>query len=360
MEARTEATTATRVPPLGGAGWRRNRTNERRGASGAEDGTRSTNDVLLSEVEEVLEEKDVLEQMFSPASSSRSCTRYDHERRRGVNKRGGMHKARWENRRADFPGGRTNSAHMEDQDADEDEREDFAPMEDENHESEGKSRRARSGNTIPPSNDSVEIRHYLEDVLDALEGLIEQLQRQANQCDLLFEEHYAYTDREQSNVLYTLTLITTLTAPMVTASGYYGINFVFWGGAGAENGKPLEVSFTAAWGLWFFWGLVAALTLLIFMWFMWRQGTTTKTAKRSALLCCWGRCGLSNQKTRDAQERRRRWMRAGAPSQRQDHRPGSTMTTSMTHAASQRSAGKGRFSPFGTISRRAGPVPGRK
>ena len=107
-----------------------------------------------------------------------------------------------------------------------------------------------------------ELARYLEDVEDALITLTNQLHHQREQCDSLFVEHGAYSDREQSNVLYTLTIVTAVVTPLQCASGYFGMNFV----DPSNGGKPRDPLLTWEFGVGFFWLVSGVATLVLMVW----------------------------------------------------------------------------------------------
>jgi CorA-like Mg2+ transporter protein len=58
-----------------------------------------------------------------------------------------------------------------------------------------------------------EVTHYLEDVEDHLNAIMEELSSLASECTSLRDEYDAYVDRRMNDILFVLTLVTTLVVP---------------------------------------------------------------------------------------------------------------------------------------------------
>jgi Mg2+ and Co2+ transporter CorA len=76
---------------------------------------------------------------------------------------------------------------------------------------------------IDDRNIGVEVTHYLEDVEDHLLRTVEELSSFASECASLKDEYNAYLDRRMNDILYVLTLVTTLIVPGQFFTGYYGM-----------------------------------------------------------------------------------------------------------------------------------------
>ena len=97
----------------------------------------------------------------------------------------------------------------------------------------------------------IECGHYLEDVKDHLQQVIDELASYAQECDALKAEYSSYLDRRMNDVLYLLTLVTTVVVPAQFLTGYFGMNFT--DKDTGESGIPL---LNLGWqGLVAFWGI---------------------------------------------------------------------------------------------------------
>ena len=77
---------------------------------------------------------------------------------------------------------------------------------------------------------------------------------------LLREEYNAILDRRMNDILYVLTMVTTVIVPMQTLTGIYGMNFV-----DSEN-NPTMPELTWKWGYTYFWVLsITLIPLLLLM-----------------------------------------------------------------------------------------------
>lgn len=108
---------------------------------------------------------------------------------------------------------------------------------------------------IDDNNIGIEVTHYLEDVEDHLGRTLEELTSFANECVSLKDEYNAYLDRRMNDILYVLTVVTTLVVPGQFLTGYFGMNFQNEDGT---LGAPLlNLGST---GLGIFWAIVVTLT----------------------------------------------------------------------------------------------------
>ena len=78
---------------------------------------------------------------------------------------------------------------------------------------------------IDDRNIGTEVTHYLEDVEDHLLRTLEELTSYASECASLKDEYNAYLDRRANEILYVLTLVTTLVVPGQLMTSYFGMNF---------------------------------------------------------------------------------------------------------------------------------------
>ena len=77
---------------------------------------------------------------------------------------------------------------------------------------------------IDDRNIGIEVTHYLEDIEDHLLRTLEELSSFASECVSLKDEYNAYLDRRMNDILYVLTVVTTLVVPGQFLTGYYGMN----------------------------------------------------------------------------------------------------------------------------------------
>jgi Mg2+ and Co2+ transporter CorA len=114
----------------------------------------------------------------------------------------------------------------------------------------------------------IECSHYLEDIEDHLQQVIDELASYAQECEALKAEYTSYLDRRMNDVLYLLTLVTTVVVPAQFFTGYYGMNFV--DNDTGESGLPL---LNLGWqGLVAFWGITVFCTgavLLLMYYYKW-------------------------------------------------------------------------------------------
>jgi len=111
---------------------------------------------------------------------------------------------------------------------------------------------------IDDNNIGTEVTHYLEDVEDHLLRTIDELTSFATECVSLKDEYNAYLDRRMNDILYILTLVTTLVVPAQFFTGYYGMNFENDDGS---LGDPLLNQGSA--GTAGFWAIVVGCTSLL-------------------------------------------------------------------------------------------------
>eukprot|EP00977_Amphora_coffeiformis_P017667 scaffold5860_cov223-Amphora_coffeaeformis.AAC.6 len=111
---------------------------------------------------------------------------------------------------------------------------------------------------IDDRNIGTEVTHYLEDVEDHLLRTIDELTSFATECVSLKDEYNAYLDRRMNDILYILTLVTTLVVPAQFFTGYFGMNFENNDGS---LGDPLLNMGGTGTGI--FWAIVVGFTLLL-------------------------------------------------------------------------------------------------
>lgn len=90
---------------------------------------------------------------------------------------------------------------------------------------------------IADKNIGVEVTHYLEDIEDHLNLLIDELASYSRESEAMRDEFNSYSDRRMNDVLYLLTLVTTIFVPAQFFTGYFGMNFV--DNDTGELGSPL-------------------------------------------------------------------------------------------------------------------------
>ena len=115
----------------------------------------------------------------------------------------------------------------------------------------------------------LEIRTYLEDLLDQFNMMMEDLHSLSGLCKSYYIEYDTYQDQRMNRVLYFLTLITVLFLPLQTATGLYGMNFAE-PAPGKEDfngyGMPELHLYQGYFG--FFWPMVTGITLIMLTWMM--------------------------------------------------------------------------------------------
>ena len=79
------------------------------------------------------------------------------------------------------------------------------------------------------------------------------------QCVAAIRDDYNnLVDRRTNDILYVLTMVTTVIVPMQTLSGIYGMNFIY------PDGSPAMPELTSEWGYTGFWVLSIMLSVIIF------------------------------------------------------------------------------------------------
>ena len=112
---------------------------------------------------------------------------------------------------------------------------------------------------IADKNIGVEVTHYLEDVEDHMNLVIDELSSSARECEAMREEFNSYSDRRMNDVLYLLTLVTTIFVPAQFFTGYFGMNFV-----DSDTGEPALVLLNSGWkGLLSFWIITLFTTAVV-------------------------------------------------------------------------------------------------
>ena len=101
----------------------------------------------------------------------------------------------------------------------------------------------------------LEVTHYLHDVDDHLQGLLNKLWSLKEECWSLKDEFGTYQDKRMNEVLYMLTLITAWVVPSQFLTGYFGMNFMEPNekGDGEVVADPiLKLGSKGIWGFWIF------------------------------------------------------------------------------------------------------------
>eukprot|EP00930_Biecheleria_cincta_P073158 TRINITY_DN60482_c0_g1_i1.p1 TRINITY_DN60482_c0_g1~~TRINITY_DN60482_c0_g1_i1.p1 ORF type:complete len:398 (-),score=76.61 TRINITY_DN60482_c0_g1_i1:70-1242(-) len=107
-----------------------------------------------------------------------------------------------------------------------------------------------------------DVTRYLEDIEDHLGTFLEEVSRIIGVCNSLRDEVHSFRDRQQSKVLYVLTLVTTLVMPTHLLTGIFGMNWQ------DENGKPVVPGLGVMHerrGYIEFWGTSLVATVLIYI-----------------------------------------------------------------------------------------------
>jgi Mg2+ and Co2+ transporter CorA len=104
-----------------------------------------------------------------------------------------------------------------------------------------------------------EIKQYFEDIDDALAMNLENLRRMADLCASYTAEFESYGDKRMNDILFVLTIVTTLFVPAQFFTGVFGMNFV------KPDGTPNMPLLTWRYGYFFFWMLSLTLTAFTFL-----------------------------------------------------------------------------------------------
>lgn len=98
-----------------------------------------------------------------------------------------------------------------------------------------------------------DMKVYLEDVLDHVVRGLEEIGGCIEMCDSTKEEFKSLRDQRTNEVLYTLTVVTTMFVPLQFLTGVYGMNFV------NAEGHPTMPELLWPRGYLFFWCMAATL-----------------------------------------------------------------------------------------------------
>ena len=104
-----------------------------------------------------------------------------------------------------------------------------------------------------------EIKQYFEDIDDTLQLYLEKLKHMAELCESYNQEFASYGDKRMNDILFVLTIVTTLFVPAQFFTGVFGMNFV------KPDGTPNAPLLTWEYGYFFFWCLSLGLTFLTFL-----------------------------------------------------------------------------------------------
>ena len=88
---------------------------------------------------------------------------------------------------------------------------------------------------------------------------IENLKSMADLCESYSQEYSGYGDKRMNDILFVLTIVTTLFVPAQFFTGVFGMNFV------KPDGSPNMPLLNWKYGYFFFWCLSLGLTLLTFL-----------------------------------------------------------------------------------------------
>jgi Mg2+ and Co2+ transporter CorA len=72
----------------------------------------------------------------------------------------------------------------------------------------------------------IEIKQYFEDIDDTLNLYTESIEHMAGLCDSYNSEFTGYGDKRMNDILFVLTIVTTLFVPAQFFTGVFGMNFV--------------------------------------------------------------------------------------------------------------------------------------
>lgn len=121
---------------------------------------------------------------------------------------------------------------------------------------------------IAEKNIGVEVTHYLQDIEDHMNLLLDELSSYARESEAMREEFNSYSDRRMNDVLYLLTLVTTLFVPAQFFTGYFGMNFV-----DSDTGESALVLLNLGWkGLASFWimtSFTTSVVVLVMYYYKW-------------------------------------------------------------------------------------------
>eukprot|EP00946_MAST-07B_sp_MAST-7B-sp1_P000335 g335.t1 len=101
-----------------------------------------------------------------------------------------------------------------------------------------------------------EIKQYFEDIDDALSMYLEDLRHMVDSCASYTTEFESYGDRRMNDILFVLTIVTTLFVPAQFFTGLFGMNFV------KSDGTPNMPMLSWQYGYLFFWIISLTLTIL--------------------------------------------------------------------------------------------------
>ena len=104
-----------------------------------------------------------------------------------------------------------------------------------------------------------EIKQYFEDIDDTLNLYIENLKHMGDLCDSYNSEFSGYGDKRMNDILFVLTIVTTLFVPAQFFTGVFGMNFL------QADGTPNMPLLNWQYGYLFFWLLSLGLTFLTFL-----------------------------------------------------------------------------------------------
>ncbi len=98
--------------------------------------------------------------------------------------------------------------------------------------------------------------NFMEDALSALLAIVEDLKRSKETCDAIMEEFRDVRDNRMNDILFLLTIVTTIMVPAQFLTGLFGMNFEF-------EGALQDPLLTSKYGYKIFWILTIALTFLV-------------------------------------------------------------------------------------------------
>ena len=104
-----------------------------------------------------------------------------------------------------------------------------------------------------------ELMQYFKDIDDRLVLYIDKLENMSDLCDSYNQEYKGYGDKRMNDILFALTIVTTIFVPAQFFTGVFGMNFV------QPDGTPNMPLLNWEYGYFFFWVLSLGLTFLTFL-----------------------------------------------------------------------------------------------
>eukprot|EP00467_Chlorarachnion_reptans_P015308 CAMPEP_0114535506 /NCGR_PEP_ID=MMETSP0109-20121206/28464_1 /TAXON_ID=29199 /ORGANISM="Chlorarachnion reptans, Strain CCCM449" /LENGTH=684 /DNA_ID=CAMNT_0001719099 /DNA_START=201 /DNA_END=2255 /DNA_ORIENTATION=- len=106
---------------------------------------------------------------------------------------------------------------------------------------------------------------YLDDIEDTVEQSIDDYREFIALCDGIVQENRSRKEDKMNNVLFVLTIVTTVFVPAQFLTGMYGMNFV------RDDGSPGMPELTWRYGYLYFWcmtGVLTSLSMVLMIWML--------------------------------------------------------------------------------------------